>query len=75
MAVASAPMGAAVADGSGEGVASSALGTEATLAFWEVLSYSQLLEDGGIEEAFLAALAKVGGSSWLDFSWVGSWPP
>lgn len=38
-----------------------ALGTDATHAFWEVLSYWQLLEDGGIREAFSAALARVGG--------------
>lgn len=41
--------------------ASSALGTDVTHAFWEVLSYSKLLEDGGIKEAFLASLAKVDG--------------
>lgn len=36
-----------------------ALGSDATHAFWEVLSYSELLEDNGIEEAFLAALVQV----------------
>lgn len=36
-----------------------ALDVEVAHAFWEVLSYSQLLEDGGIEAAFREALAKV----------------
>lgn len=39
--------------------ASAALGVEVAHAFWEVLSYSQLLEDGGIEAAFLETLGKV----------------
>lgn len=34
------------------------LGVDATHAFWEVLSFADLLEDGNIEEAFLGALAK-----------------
>lgn len=43
----------------GAPAASAALDVEVGHAFWEVLSYSQLLEDGGIEAAFLEALAKV----------------
>lgn len=41
--------------------ASLAPGMNANHAFWEVLSYSQLLEDSGIQDAFVAALAQVGG--------------
>lgn len=52
--------GVAVADGLGEGISTSAVGQEATVAFWEVLSYSRLMEDSEIEQAFLAALTNVG---------------
>lgn len=45
--------------GAGAPAASAALGLEVAHSFWELLSYSQLLEDGGIETAFLEALAKV----------------
>lgn len=55
----------AAAGGHGEGTQSSVLGTEATLAFWEVLSYSQLLEDGGVEQAFLGTLERVGVLGWF----------
>eukprot|EP00903_Cladosiphon_okamuranus_P019598 g18024.t1 len=43
----------------GARAASTALEVEVRHAFWEVLSYSQLLEDGGIEAVFLEALGKV----------------
>ena len=36
-----------------------ALRKDGVHAFWEVLSYPQLLEDGGIERTFLRALAQV----------------
>lgn len=41
--------------------ASAALDVEVGLAFWEVLSYSRLLEDVEIEAAFVEALAQVRG--------------
>lgn len=45
------------------------LGAEATHAFWEVMSYSQLLEDRGIESAFLEALEQVT-SPKVDSYWI-----
>lgn len=63
--MAEAGIGAAAEAGS----PSFALGTNAIHAFWEVLSYSQLLEDGGIKEAFLAALAQVGGCTGI-YKWL-----
>lgn len=35
------------------------LGADATHAFWEVLSYSELLGDAGVEASFLDALVDV----------------
>lgn len=35
------------------------LGNDAILAFWEVMSYPELLQDGEIEESFLTALRQV----------------
>lgn len=50
-----------MAQSGGSAVPVSKLGTEATHAFWEVLSYADLLHDSRIEESFLEALVEVWG--------------
>lgn len=58
-AVVTAASGGSTDVGGRDGSAPLTLGNDAIYAFWEVMSYAELLQDDEIEEAFLTALGQV----------------
>ncbi|CAM9167182.1 unnamed protein product [Laminaria digitata] len=69
--------GAAGAAAAAADPSASSLGADARHAFWEVLSYPRLLEDGGIEKTFLRALVQVNSSDaerFCGIGWERHWP-